>query len=684
MLYLKQYHYFQLHLLIRISTICVIGVLLLFVTLSANANYARNALVIGNSSYQHVSQLENPVNDASDMAASLKRLGFNVIHKKDASLAEMGLAINTYAARIKKEGGIGLFYYAGHGVQVDGANYLIPVDANIASQSEVMFKSIDVGLVLAMVKEAKNSLNIVILDACRDNPYKSSFRSVRKGLAQIDAPSGTLIAYATAPGSVSADGTGRNGLYTKHLLAEIEKPGIPIERVFKGVRANVMKESRTFGIDYEQVPWESSSLVNDFYFSQPKLTDVDHISNKTNNKPQTGQLSINSNPQEIEIFINGTASGHTPLTLPMPAGEVVIEGRKMGYTSASEKVNIRANRHLKFSLNLVENLLGSIKISSKPPGAQWYLDGTLMGITPDSHDAVTVGFRQIRISTVGFDDWNQKIEAIKGKRLDLLATLSRNKTALQEASRKMSKNPLPTGLQLPEMQLIPAGSFIMGDSNKSGNHHEQPTQKITIKRPFALSKYEVTFNEYKQFTKETGRRLPRDAGWGKENHPVINVSWIDANEYVKWLSKQTGENYRLPTEAEWEYAHRAGSKTAFFYGDQITSEQANFNAIYSYNNGPTGEYRRHSLPVGSFSANAFGLYDTHGNVWEWVADCYQNNLKSTPKDGSALIKKGCRHHVLRGGSLNDEAKNIRSSYRIKHHKSYKFKNIGFRIARDEK
>ncbi|MBU1169103.1 MAG: caspase family protein [Proteobacteria bacterium] len=222
----------------------------------------RLALVLGNANYTS-SPLKNPVNDANIMAETLGRFGFDVIKGCDLSRNDMKRKVDEFGDRLKK-GGIGLFYYAGHGMQVKGRNYLIPVDAQIKSEQDVEYEALDTGRVLAKMDAAKNSLNIVILDACRDNPFARSFRSVSHGLAHMDAPSGTLISYSTAPGSVASDGPSQNGLYTRELVKYMAVPGLKIEDVFKKVRLHVRNDSNN-----QQVPWESSSLEGDFYFLPP-------------------------------------------------------------------------------------------------------------------------------------------------------------------------------------------------------------------------------------------------------------------------------------------------------------------------------------------------------------------------------------------------------------------------------
>ncbi len=217
------------------------------------AKLTRLALVIGNGAYKG-DQLPNPPNDAQDMAALLKRSGFEVIQRENASLKEMHLALREFGDRLSRET-LGLFYFAGHGVQVRGRNYLLPVDADIGREDEVAFNALDLQAVLEKMDTARNHTNVIVLDACRNNPFATRFKLANAGLAQIDAPPGTFVAFATAPGSVAADGAGRNGLYTKHLLANMTRPGAPIEDAFKQVRAAVRAESRG-----AQTPWESTSL----------------------------------------------------------------------------------------------------------------------------------------------------------------------------------------------------------------------------------------------------------------------------------------------------------------------------------------------------------------------------------------------------------------------------------------
>lgn len=209
----------------------------------------RVALVIGNSAYKD-SPLRNPSNDASDMAQTLRGLGFQVILRTNAGRRQMVEAVREFGNQIKR-GGVGLFYYAGHGVQSRGKNFLIPVDAHIEGEADLEFETMDANMVLAQMDDAGNRVNIVVLDACRDNPFARSFRSASRGLAQLDAARGSFLAYATAPGSVASDGDGRNGIYTKHLLASLRNPDSKLEEVFKRVRVEVARETGN-----RQIPWD--------------------------------------------------------------------------------------------------------------------------------------------------------------------------------------------------------------------------------------------------------------------------------------------------------------------------------------------------------------------------------------------------------------------------------------------
>jgi hypothetical protein len=225
----------------------------------------RVALVVGNANYK-VRPLKNPRNDADDISRSLRSSGFEVIDLRDASLQQMRNGVRQFGDRLISND-VGLVYYSGHGVEVKGRNYFIPVNADIMREDEIADQGLDVSLILEKMNTAGKGVNILIVDACRDDPFGRSFRSSSRGLAQMDAPRGTIIAYATSPGKVASDGDPRerNSPYTKNLVKAMQQPNKPIEQVFKEVRRAVQEETKN-----QQTPWENTSLSGDFYFKVQK------------------------------------------------------------------------------------------------------------------------------------------------------------------------------------------------------------------------------------------------------------------------------------------------------------------------------------------------------------------------------------------------------------------------------
>jgi uncharacterized caspase-like protein len=275
--------------------------------IAPSASGRRVALIIGNANYS-VGSLKNPVNDAKDMASTLRELGFDVIAKEDMKLREMKEVIHLFGDKILNSE-VALFYYAGHGIQVNGQNYLVPIDANIKKHEDIEYECVDVGLVLAQMEEKADRTNIVILDACRNNPFARRFRDSSRGLAVLNARRGTLIAYATAPGKVASDGGLRNGLYTQELLKNMRTPGLSIEEFFKQVRIAVSTQTQG-----EQIPWELSSLTIPFSFkielekSQPSSTVTSGTASQDMNPTITIIEPIQGSSVEQIITAKGSAA----------------------------------------------------------------------------------------------------------------------------------------------------------------------------------------------------------------------------------------------------------------------------------------------------------------------------------------------------------------------------------------
>jgi uncharacterized caspase-like protein len=293
---------------------------LLIGILSASTGFSqayqkRLALVIGNGQYVNGGALPNPVNDARAMATSLQSLGFEVLKHENVTQAQMKQAINAFGLKLKGYE-VGLFYYAGHGIQNKGMNYMIPVEADLQAEEQVEYDCVAADRVLAYMEAAQTKMNMIIMDACRNNPFERSWhRSANgNGLAMMNAPSGTLIAYATSPGKVASDGESSNGLYTSALLKHMKDPGLNIEQVFKRVRTEVTEKSSG-----AQVPWETTSLTgDDFYLTSKKQNVVANTETKSNetqgqsDNPNVASRSLDNNEEDtekaVEFYSSGTKS----------------------------------------------------------------------------------------------------------------------------------------------------------------------------------------------------------------------------------------------------------------------------------------------------------------------------------------------------------------------------------------
>jgi formylglycine-generating enzyme required for sulfatase activity len=255
--------------------------------------------------------------------------------------------------------------------------------------------------------------------------------------------------------------------------------------------------------------------------------------------------------------------------------------------------------------------------------------------------------------------------------------------------------------QGPELVLLPTGRFQMGSpeherkiamaagSQKGWLARELPQHWVGIGKPVAMGRYPVTVGEWRAFVRATGWHEGGEVNWEApgfpqtDTHPVVGINWYDAQQYVRWLSEATGRRYRLPSEAEWEYACRAGTKTAFSFGDTISTSEANYDGNFTYNGGARGEYRRGTTPAGMFPANPWGLFDMHGNVWEWVQDVVHDNYEGAPLDGSAWEEGGDQaRRILRGGSWLYNPRYLRSALRNGFSAALSNDIVGFRVVRE--
>lgn len=327
----------------------------------------RTALVIGNSDYAVARKLANPSNDATDMANSLRELGFDVVSGTNLNLKQMNDKVREFGDRLKANGGVGLFYYAGHGIQVNGRNYLVPVDAAIPREDEVDFNALNLDQILRKMATANNGLNIVVLDACRNNPFARSWSRGEDegGLAQISAPTGTFIAYATSPDRTASDGDGRNGLYTAELLKIMKQPNMKIEETFKEVRKSVSKISGG-----KQIPWDSSSLSGDFYFrqGQPNSTETKIVA-KTPAVTNAGETSSSKPEVQSSVPKSPKSEVVSPASGAISGG--VLNGKainlvKPPYPPAARAVRAGGAVNVQVTINEQGNVISAEAVSGHP------------------------------------------------------------------------------------------------------------------------------------------------------------------------------------------------------------------------------------------------------------------------------------------------------------------------------
>jgi formylglycine-generating enzyme required for sulfatase activity len=514
------------------------------ITIEQMRRETRLALVIGNSAYAN-SPLKNPINDARAMAQTLRGLGFEVIVRENADYREMRRAVIEFGVKLQA-GGVGLFYYAGHGIQVAGRNYLIPVDATIKSESEIEVESIDVAMVLARMETAKNRLNIVVLDACRDNPFGRSFRTAARGLASVDAPTGTMIAYATSPGRVSADGTGANSPYTAALVTVLREAALKLEEVFKRVSGVVRRQTNG-----QQVPWFASSVDGDFIFSLPRLEAL-------------GPAKVLRTEDGAEMVL-------------VPAGEFWMGSSQAEVTWAVGECKKRGAEDVCQRLLEVEQPRHRVVLDA------FYID-------------------RYEVSNALFEKFAK-------------ATGHRTLAELDGFS---------------EVWRLKDGRF-------------------------ELSKVDGA-----------DWRKPDGASASEASHPVVLVSWQEADAYCRWAGK------RLPTEAEWEKAARGAYGRRYPWGEAWDGSLAN-NGL------------RTTKTIGSYPGgmSPYGAHDMAGNVSEWVADWFDNNYyQKSPERNPQGPTSGDRK-IRRGGSwVSFTPMLLRTTRRLPDKPEARLTDQGFRCAKD--
>ena len=730
----------------RYQTFTALAVLLL--ALSAPALAAeRVALVVGNAAYeQEIAALKNPVNDAAAVAAALRRLGFEVIEGRDLDEEAFYDKIVEFddAGRAAK---MALFFYAGHGLQVDGRNYLAPVDLKLETRQDLRRHAIELAAVLEVMR---GETNLVILDACRNNPLAGELARTlglsrtavsSRGLARVDTAGGTLIAYATEPGAVAADGTGDHSPYTAALLEHLEMPGLSVQDLFTQVTATVLASTGE-----RQKPWTHSSLSkivrlvpggdSEATAAAPAPAQASESVSERLTAEQLAAERVfwesvkdSTNPADLQAYLDrypggayGVLARNRLKALQGVAAPAAAE-ETAKLVEAALDLGIRERRLIQLGLAAegfdpgdADGLFGGKTRgaigrwqSSRGEEATEHLDvesaKLLMASGRKRQAQEQAGARQAAAAERlrGEQEARERVQREAQERARREAAAERRRRAMEPGRRFRDCDGCP------EMVVVPSGSFMMGSppGEEERDDDEGPQHRVQIAEPFAVGVHEVTRGEFARFVRETNRSVGnscrvwnggqkkwversglnwRNPGFAQtDRHPVVCVSWDDVQSYVGWLSRETGEGYRLLSESEWEYAARGGTRTARYWGERESGQ-------CRYGNGAdastTFDWRvscsdghAWTSPVGTYTGNGFGLHDVLGNVWEWVQDCWNEDYAGAPADGRAWERGDCSRRVVRGGSWYVKPRHLRSANRVRRTSGNRYNYLGFRIVR---
>jgi formylglycine-generating enzyme required for sulfatase activity len=595
-------------------------VLVLFVLSSPAAHAKRVAIVVGINKYDNLpgnQQLAKAVNDARSVEVALKSLGFDVSKAEDVDRSAFNQVWQQFLNRVGPGDEVAM-YFSGHGVEIEGVNYLVPRNVPAVGSGEMRRlknEALSFDEIRRDLAAQGPRLSLFILDACRDNPFTDARgRSIggAKGLVPVQAEEGTFIMFAAGAREMALDrlsdsDSDPNSVYTRKLLPLLQRPGLRLPDMAQKVRAEVRQLASTVG--HRQSPAYYDEGADD-------------------------------------ICLAGCAT-------PLDAREAAREWARVDKTSVAELETFVHRHGASPEADYGRARLGELK-------KQGQADGLRQATKTNSNEAAPA---------------RTDVEAQR------LAMQQRQVGEVAMANTTAAGSVFRDCPDCPEMVVVPAGSFMMGSNNDDAS--EKPVHKVTIAKPFAVGKFDVTFAEWDACVLAGGcTHKPEDQGWGRGTRPVINVFWDDATKYVTWLSRKTGKSYRLPSEAEWEYAARGVTSasvvhTTYYWGNDIGKSLANCNGCGSQWDG------KQAAPVGSFTANAFGLYDMHGNVWQWIEDCWHGSYQGAPTDGSAWITScadGGRH-VVRGGSWVNGPHDLRASARFRFPAIFRIGSFGFRLAR---
>jgi formylglycine-generating enzyme required for sulfatase activity len=787
----------------------------------------RIALVIGDSAYERVPRLTNPVNDATAISEMFKRAGYDIVELKlDLKALEMRRALRDFADQAR-DADIAIIYFAGHGIEIRGTNYLIPVDAVLERDIDADDEAVSLDRLLSIVEPARQ-LRLIILDACRDNPFSKTMkqavasRSVERGLAKVEPMSpNTLIAFAAKAGSTAADGDAKNSPFTTALVKYLPTPGLDLRLAFGYVRDDVLKVTRNrqepfiYGslggndvalvpkpaappppapvidsnagarFDYELTSqinvvaaWDSflkkypsgfyselaraqrdklisdSAAVNEqarlaaekraveearaqakaqeaerarIAAAQAKAEEDARIVALERARAEAARLAAEKKAAEqakvaeaerARIAAQAKAAEEARIAADKARAEAsriavekkAAEEAKAAEAKAAEAERARVAAQAKFAEEM--RLAAERKAAedaARAKAAEVKSNTQLAAVLPgDSRLGQEARTQEQRAQQTGCAGTSPQAASLS---LDAANTLS-----LPEECGLKPKDSFRECQNCPEMVVVPPGEFLMGSSKDEidaglAAANEAPQHKVALRQPIAVGRFEVTRDQYAAFVNATGyqgsgrcftfeQNMPKERenrsflmpGYAQEgNHPAVCISWTDAEAYVDWLSKTTGKAYRLPSEAEYEYAARAGGTARYAFTDDPAD-------LCRFANGADQSAKMAGLPedapymacsdgyaftapVGSMAANAFGLYDLIGNVWEWTADCFADDYRSAGSESAARSLINCQMRTVRGGDWFSTPASLRPAVRAKAGPDAHHDDIGFRVVR---
>jgi formylglycine-generating enzyme required for sulfatase activity len=583
---------------------------------------ARIALLIGNQVYApKVGLLKNPHDDVALVGAALKQLGFQVTILKDADYRAMDVAIKRFVTDVRSKGKstISFFYYSGHGAANPDTqiNYLIPVDVADPNDGNLWYQSFQQNDLIDKLSKQAPNATHYVVFDACRNELNLSGPAAKA----IGAEKG-FVPVAQTPGLLIAYATAQG-----KTAADVGDNGGPYARA---LAAEIVKPSIEAVTMFRNVQIRvKEDIGQDPWLSFPALPEV-YLAGRGEEKPAATSVP----PPQPAASEAERAWDRTKDTTSVALLEAFIARYKDTYYADIARARAEDLKKQQIAL--------ATPPAPPPPAARpaARCDGI----------EITVGQNERRCFKPGVGKTEQFKDCT----------------------------------DCPEMVVVPAGSFTMGSPpNEPERDGDEAQIRVTISASFAVGRYAVTFDELDACVADGGCNgyRPADEGWGRGKHPVINVNWGDAKSYTAWLSRKTGKNYRLLSEAEREYVARAGTTTPFWWGSSITPKQANYNGNYTYGGGAKGEYRRRTVPIDSFEPNPWGLYNVHGNVWEWTEDCWSASYHGVPTDASAWTSGDCLERIVRGGSWDNDPQFLRSAYRVRRYADNRFSVDGFRLAR---